>query len=391
VIDRSLLVWLGLTALVLFLFFRTRTADGLARRANILLQQGCVDRSSRSVAILKQACGDCEKVIAKNPRHEFGLQVWGTALWWLGKRASGAEADRYYQAAEEKFASALALKGDDVTLATDRFWALRERAELHPGANGAPFLRVICEECERILRSRRKDRALLAWWASALSSLSVRTTPEEASQLLAQAEAKLKAALALYAEDASVMASLSNVLWRRAKLSPGGEGEGLLREAGEWAGKSRQLLPLDAVPILTQACVLFSRTKVLPGEETTRQVDEAARAIDAIPTGDDPDPLLLARGIIRWSQAYCATGEAAARLLGEAKQRLTESAARRVSSAEYNLACICARLGEEEECRQWLEKSREPGILVSREQMAEELELESVRAHDWFHQMLRDS
>ena len=47
-----------------------------------------------------------------------------------------------------------------------------------------------------------------------------------------------------------------------------------------------------------------------------------------------------------------------------------------------------AQLDEQAECRRWLEKSREPGILVSREQMAQEEELASVRGCDWFREML---
>ena len=45
-------------------------------------------------------------------------------------------------------------------------------------------------------------------------------------------------------------------------------------------------------------------------------------------------------------------------------------AARGPGPSAYNVACICAELGEMEECRQWLEQSGEPGGSVSRDQMA---------------------
>jgi hypothetical protein len=47
-------------------------------------------------------------------------------------------------------------------------------------------------------------------------------------------------------------------------------------------------------------------------------------------------------------------------------------------------------LGEVEECRHWLEESREPGILVTRGEMAEETHFGNVRQCDWFQGLVAE-
>jgi hypothetical protein len=49
---------------------------------------------------------------------------------------------------------------------------------------------------------------------------------------------------------------------------------------------------------------------------------------------------------------------------------------------------VCAQLGQESECREWLERSGEPGILVSPEQMSTETELAAVRDLPWFRDLV---
>jgi hypothetical protein len=71
-------------------------------------------------------------------------------------------------------------------------------------------------------------------------------------------------------------------------------------------------------------------------------------------------------------------------LLMEAKEKFLVSETFEPGSGAYRLACVCARLCEDEECRNWLEQSREPGILVTRDEMLEEPHFELVRERDWF-------
>jgi hypothetical protein len=184
------------------------------------------------------------------------------------------------------------------------------------------------------------------------------------------------------------MNSLGNVLWRRAKLRHGDDARDFLVRAGEWLDKALRAKPSDAHALSLRAWVLFSRAKLLPGEDTDRLLSEAAQQYASAHEAGDGDALRQGWGVVLWAQARSAGGEESKRLLEAAKQKLAEAESHAPESAAYNLACVCAELGEPDECREWLEKSREPGILVSRDQMAAEEELASVRDCDWFRALL---
>src|SRR2546423_15184254 len=101
------LVWVAIFGVCLYVLIRARNADILTRRAHQMLQQARHGVNEESDRLLEKCCAECEKVVAKNPRHVFAWHVWGAALWCRGQRAAGPEADRLYAEAEDKYASAL--------------------------------------------------------------------------------------------------------------------------------------------------------------------------------------------------------------------------------------------------------------------------------------------
>jgi hypothetical protein len=85
-----------------------------------------------------------------------------------------------------------------------------------------------------------------------------------------------------------------------------------------------------------------------------------------------------------------ASGQERLGLLREARQNFAASESAEPGSGAYRAACVSARLGEEDECRKWLEQCREPGILVTRDELAEEPHLESVWDRDWFQALVAE-
>jgi hypothetical protein len=57
-------------------------------------------------------------------------------------------------------------------------------------------------------------------------------------------------------------------------------------------------------------------------------------------------------------------------------------------SGVLNLACIAALRGQPKECRQWLERSLAAGRLPSRQHLASDDDLQSVRDEAWFQEVL---
>jgi len=75
------------------------------------------------------------------------------------------------------------------------------------------------------------------------------------------------------------------------------------------------------------------------------------------------------------------------KLLGEAEQKCLKAESIKEGSGAYNLACVNALLGDEPECRKWLETAHRCGTLPMRSEVMSDPDLESVRDKEWFKQL----
>ena len=71
-----------------------------------------------------------------------------------------------------------------------------------------------------------------------------------------------------------------------------------------------------------------------------------------------------------------------------AKEKASEADRIKPGEGAYNAACACARLGEDDECRRWLETALEHGELEDRSHMETDPDFESVRDTEWFKEIL---
>jgi tetratricopeptide (TPR) repeat protein len=367
------LAFIGIFGFILYFLMHAWSTDAMVRRAHELLQSAKKDAAAAG-ELLAECCAECEKAIARHPRHRFALQIRGAALWLRAKQAPPADADRLFIQAEEMYVAALEIKPDDIQLTLDLFWVRWDRAHLHTGPVAFDLLGQICDECERLLILFPREAPLLNFWGSALEAMGNRAADQEAERLYRLASEKYAEALAVRPGDAAVMNSLASVFWRRARRHRGEEARALLAESSRWLELALAADSKDVRALSLSAWVLFSRTRLAPGEETDRLLADAARLYA---TFDDPN-LRQASGLVLWGQGR----------LEDARLKLTDAEQHQPGSAAYNLACVCAQLGDEAACRDWLERSREPGVLVSREQMSVEEELAQVRHLPWFRELV---
>lgn len=68
----------------------------------------------------------------------------------------------------------------------------------------------------------------------------------------------------------------------------------------------------------------------------------------------------------------------------EAERILLKGEALKKGSCSYNLACVFARLGDEQKCRQWLITAQEAQTLPTLKHAEDDSDLESVREKEWF-------
>jgi hypothetical protein len=241
------------------------------------------------------------------------------------------------------------------------------------------------EKCRALLEMNPRHVLGLRVWGLALCSNAVRLPRAEADRLYSEAAGKYAAALTIVPGDAYLMASMAHATLRRAQLSEGEAAAGLLALAREQCESALRIQPVFAHVRILWAHALCGQARLTPGEEMDRTLAEARATIEAEATqAVDADKPLRALAAILFAQGMRASGGESVRLLREAKEKFLASESRVPGTGAYRAACVCARLGEEEECRRWLEASHEPGILVTRDELAAEPHFESVRGRDWF-------
>jgi len=331
---------------------------------------------------LVQSCQACEALVRSDAKDHPALAAWGRTLYRMaGRNAFAAERERLSLEAQEKFEAALDAAPGNGLYAVELAEALLHRAGLIRGGVVRRLLMRGCELCEGVEDSFPKDTRALNCRAGALLHLGRIAPDKEADALLALAEETYRRAAALARGEPSHTINLALALLSRARLKDGEERRQLILRASDCvldARLKRAVKPWTG--LVMWAHVLFSRTKYMPGEETEKLLAEAEEMFQAsLHAGADRAELIEGWGVLHW-----ARGD-----LHRAKEELLEDAAHGGGPAAYNVACLCARLGEIDECRLWLERSREPGFCMSRDQMATERELENVRGCEWFQAILR--
>ncbi len=187
-----------------------------------------------------------------------------------------------------------------------------------------------------------------------------------------------------------ILAILALVLVRRGRLKPSEAADLPLARARQLVEKALFPEPHHSDALNIWALVLHEQARAVPGEDIDRAPVMAFERFKAVCSATAQGSILTGWGTIIFAQADRTSGMDAGRLLRDAKQKYAEASSRDPLRSTYNLACVCARSGEFDECRQWLEKSGEPGRLITREGMAADPNLADVRNYPWFQLLLAE-
>ena len=87
-------------------------------------------------------------------------------------------------------------------------------------------------------------------------------------------------------------------------------------------------------------------------------------------------------------QAGTKTGAEAERLFVQSRDLLLKAESIVPGNAAYNIACLSALQGQEEECKKWLEWCLNIGKMPSRQHIEKDRNLEKVREKPWFKAIL---
>jgi tetratricopeptide (TPR) repeat protein len=87
-------------------------------------------------------------------------------------------------------------------------------------------------------------------------------------------------------------------------------------------------------------------------------------------------------------QAKLKSGDDVNQVLDLAEEKLTMALNGAPTDGSYNLACLHALRGQEEACKEWLEKTYKAGELPPCDHITIDIDLDSMREKPWFKEFL---
>jgi len=226
--------------------------------------------------------------------------------------------------------------------------ALFDQAKMKSGAEADKLFAQVWEKYKAALDIKPDKHEALYNWGNALSDQANMKSGEEADRLFSLASEKYKAALDIKPDNHGALNNWGTALSDQAKMKSGAEADNLFAQAGE----------------KYQAALAFK-----------------------------PDYLEAFNnwGAILSDQAKMKGGEEAIKLFSQAGEKLIECENLKPGWGSYDLACISALTGRDENCREWLAKSKSHKKLPSKDHLMQDTDLDNVRQSEWFKKFLEEA
>ncbi len=310
------------------------------RRVESLLLRGDFDKVAELAASVPQPWPDA---LSENVAWAYISQ--GNALGDQAKLKEGADAERLFAAACEKYEAALAIKPDKHEALYHWGTALARHAKLKEGTDAERLFAAACDKCEAALAIEPDHGGAWCVLGIALAGQAKLKQGAEAERLFAAACEKYEAALGIKPDFHEALCNWGNGLQGQATLKEGA----------------------DAERLFATACEKY----------------EAALAIKP-----DIHEALNNWGNALLEQGKLKEGKERAAPFGQAREKLLAAEAIQTGAGSYNLACLSALTGQPDECRRWLDTARRHDDLPSREHLEQDGDLDSVRELDWLKDLL---
>lgn len=292
----------------------------------------------------------------------------------LARQKTGSEAETLLGVAIEKYNSVLELKTDDYVVMSNLGNVLAELAKLKASnqcfEEAESLFQRAYAKFELCLRIRPEEFKTWVTWADTLAShLSSKLNlgPQNSERALKEIEALYESAQNKYAMayqlnplHPSTLFNWANLNYNVARLKMNSESE--LAEqmlvGSETLYKQCYSYKQDPDVLINWGCLLLRLSKLkLNQEEDERNSSESGMEVE----GAKPQPRLL---------------------LQQAKEKFLEAERLNPGIGTYNIACVCALLKQEEECKQWLTRFATSSSRL--ECLLEDEDLSVFRKRDWF-------
>lgn len=223
---------------------------------------------------------------------------------------------------------------------------------------------------------------------SMLEMITPYTLPGQTTQVNVTDEARKLIRTAIDTHE-NIQKAPSKDLLARTYLMEGKYGEVIALFTKEKGSLTPEFTELASWAYIMQGNALFEQAQTKTGEEADRLFALAGKKYQAaLKIKPDKHEALNNWGNALFSQAKTKKGKKADCLFAQSKDLLLKAESILPGSAAYNIACWCAIRRQEDECKKWLEKSLDLGVMPSRQHLEKDQDLEKVRERPWFKAIL---
>lgn len=239
--------------------------------------------------------------------------------------------------------------------------------------------------CEQAFKIDPKNAIVLKSWGAALLEEARTKHAEDAYKLLTQSCEKYESAITIEPDHDDAWDGWGNCLVEQAKIKREDEADKLFAQSYEKYKKALEIKPDGYLTWSNWGTALSQQAKTKRGEEADKLFNESYEKYEqSLRINPEDFSIWYNMGGALLYQAQKKGGKEKQRLLDEAKEKLQKAESFRPGSSAYNLACLYAVLGDENECERWLKTGELARTLVTREHAMSDLDLQSVRDKEWF-------
>ncbi len=244
---------------------------------------------------------------------------------------------------------------------------------------------LAAEYFEQIVKIDPTNVPALNNWSAALGDLARTKEGDEASNLSSQSCEKCERVIKIKPNFALAYNNWAVALITLAETKEDDEAYGLLGQACEKCVKAIKIKPNYAEAYNSWGAALAEQGKIKSDDKLFEQAYEKyKKTVELKPS------YLEARnnwGAALLHQARIKTGKKRKNLLDEAKEKCLKAESIKTGEGSYNLACVCASLDDEKECKKWLKTGEQAGTLSTRKHAMGDDDLKSVRSKQWFKEI----
>jgi tetratricopeptide (TPR) repeat protein len=181
---------------------------------------------------------------------------------------------------------------------------------------------------------------------------------------------------------------LGSALWYQSKTKVGDDAERLFAQAEEKYGAAFAIEPNSTEVLYNWGTALSehaAKTDAHASVLYARADQKFAAALEIVP-GDPPTLSNWAASLML--RATERDTEDSSQLLERAWHMCIAAESTKPGSAAYNLACISALRGRDDDCKQWLQTSQDYKLLPPREHLLRDHDLQSIHQSFWFQEFV---